>query len=103
MRHELWQLKSCDRLTANLIPDYLQPQDLHSAASSGDIIRVQEILAGTEGREAINTLDGAGLAPLHYAVAMGHCAVAAALLEAGAELEGESRFDNKSACQSRLI
>ena len=52
----------------------LLPGSLHSAAYRGDVARISEIL--DKNPRLIDTLNKAGLTPLHYAVTGGHiCAI----------------------------
>nr|AOG62264.1 ankyrin repeat protein [uncultured organism] len=54
------------------------PTPLHSAAESGDVDQVRELLQ--QGKYAVNCTDSKGHTPLHYASAMGCLAAVEVLM-----------------------
>lgn len=63
--------------------DWFEREQLHFAASDGDVPRVKQLLADGA---ALNTFDELGKTPLHYAAEKGHLEVMQLLLAAGADV-----------------
>jgi ankyrin repeat protein len=66
--------------------DWVDPEPLHSAASEGDIARLQELLAS--GYD-VNAFDELGMTPLHYAVQYDHPDAAVFLIQKGANVNAQ--------------
>ncbi len=58
---------------------------IHVAAASGDVSRIEYILAHSP--DMVNATDRDGVSPLHYAAAGGHREAVQALLDKGAEID----------------
>ncbi len=64
-----------------------EPNSIYRAAEKGDTKRIAEILK--KNPELVNTLNKAGLTPLHYAALENHVDVAKILLSMGADIEAK--------------
>ena len=65
--------------------------DFLTAACSGDVAQVQQLLA--DGAD-VNVRDTSGNAAIHYAAALGFDDVAQILVDAGADIDARGRIDN---------
>jgi ankyrin repeat protein len=66
----------------------IQREQLHRAAESGNLARVQELLAR---KYPVNRFDDLGKTPLHYAVKEGHLDVVDCLIRAGANVNAQDK------------
>eukprot|EP00443_Scrippsiella_acuminata_P102101 CAMPEP_0115600958 /NCGR_PEP_ID=MMETSP0272-20121206/15154_1 /TAXON_ID=71861 /ORGANISM="Scrippsiella trochoidea, Strain CCMP3099" /LENGTH=483 /DNA_ID=CAMNT_0003036413 /DNA_START=48 /DNA_END=1496 /DNA_ORIENTATION=- len=64
--------------------------ELHTAARSGDMQRLQAMLADTEQSKAVNGMDQHRRTPLHLAAFFGNASAVKALLDHGADIQSEA-------------
>ena len=77
-----------------LIGTLLSAAEIHEASQTGDIEKVQSILAANP--DQVNAADEGGSLPLHIASLNGHLEIVELLIEAGADV-GAGDADNSSA------